>query len=91
MQWQFTVVRVKQAWVTDITYSCPWQGWLYLAVVIELFARNVVGWSMKPPLSCELALDALMMDVSRREPDIEIIVYSDLSCQYDSNVPGQQS
>ncbi len=50
MQRQFTVVRANQVWVTDITYIRTWQGWLYLAVVIDLFARNVVGWSMKPTL-----------------------------------------
>jgi putative transposase len=51
VQRQFTVVRANQVWVTDITYIRTWQGWLYLAVVIDLFARNVVGWSMKPTLS----------------------------------------
>lgn len=51
---------------------------MYLAVVIDLFARNVVGWSMKPTLSRELALDALMMAVWRRKPDGEVIVHSDL-------------
>lgn len=60
-----------------ITYIRTWQGWLYLAVVIDLFARNVVGWSMKPTLSRELALDALMMAVWRRKPDGEVIVHSD--------------
>lgn len=54
---------LNQVWVTDITYIRIWQGWLYLAVVIDLFARNVVGWSMKPTLSRELALDALLMAV----------------------------
>lgn len=50
--------------------------------VIDLFARNVVGWSMKPTLSRELALDALMMAVWRRKPDSEVIVYSDQGSQY---------
>lgn len=77
MQRQFTVIRAKQVWVTDITYIRTWQDWLYLAVVIDLFARNVVGWSMKPTLSRELALDALMMAVWRRKPDGEVIVHSD--------------
>lgn len=63
VQRQFTVVRANQAWITDITYIRNWQGWLYLAVIIDLFARNVVGWSMKPTLSRELALDALMLAV----------------------------
>lgn len=51
VQRQFIVVRASQVWVTDITYIRTWQGWLYLVVVIDLFARNVVGWSMKPTLS----------------------------------------
>ncbi|HIE9854545.1 IS3 family transposase [Klebsiella variicola] len=86
VQRQFTVVRANQVWVTDITYIRTWQGWLYLAVVIDLFARNVVGWSMKPTLSRELALDALMMAVWRRKPDGEVIVHSDQGSQYGSDV-----
>lgn len=85
VQRQFTVVRANQVCVTDITYIRTWQGWLYLAVVIDLFARNVVGWSMKPTLSRELALDALMMAVWRRKPDSEVIVHSDQGNQYGSD------
>ncbi|MFH3013319.1 IS3 family transposase [Serratia marcescens] len=85
VQRQFTVVRANQVWVTDITYIRTWQGWLYLAVVIDLFARNVVGWSMKPTLSRELALDALMMAVWRRTPDSGVIVHSDQGSQYGSD------
>ncbi|AKL12306.1 integrase [Phytobacter ursingii] len=77
MQRQFTATLANQVWVTDITYICTWQGWLYLAVVIDLFARNVVGWSMKPTLSRELALDALMMAVWQRKPYGEGIEHSD--------------
>ncbi|WP_411178928.1 IS3 family transposase [Klebsiella variicola] len=86
VQRQFTVVRANQVWVTDITYIRTWQGWLYLAVVIDLFARNVVGWSMKPTLSRELALDALMRwRVWRRKPDGEVVVHSDQGSQYGSD------
>ncbi|ELE9247868.1 IS3 family transposase [Enterobacter kobei] len=85
VQRQFTVVRANQVWVTDITYIRTRQGWLYLAVVIDLFARNVVGWSMKPALSRELALDALMMAVWRRKPDGEVIIHSDQGSQYGSD------
>ncbi|HHA1181279.1 TPA: IS3 family transposase [Enterobacter asburiae] len=85
VQRQFTIVRANQVWVTDITYIRTWQGWLYLAVVIDLFARNVVGWSMKPTLSRELALDTLMMAVWRRKPDGEVIVHSDQGSQYGSD------
>ncbi|MEX3137549.1 IS3 family transposase [Serratia ureilytica] len=84
LQRQFTVVRANQVWVTDITYIRTRQGWLYLAVVIDLFARNVVGWSMKHTISRELALDALMMTVWRRKPDGEVIVHSDQGSQYGS-------
>lgn len=69
VQRQFTVVRGNQVWVTDITYIRTLHGWLYLTVVIDLFARNVVGWSMKPTLSRELALDELLMAVWRRKLD----------------------
>lgn len=58
---------------------------MYLAVVIDLFARNVVGWSMKPTLSRELALDGLMMAVWRRKPDGEVVVHSDQGSQYGSD------
>lgn len=85
VQRQFTVVQANRVWVTDIINIRTWQGWLYLAVVIDLFARNVVGWSMKPTLSHELALDALMMAVWRRKPDGEVIVHSDQGSQYGSD------
>lgn len=77
VQREFTVVKPNQVWVTDITYIRTWHGWLYLAVVIDLFARNVVCWSMKPSLSRELALDALLMAVWRRRPEETVIVHSD--------------
>ncbi len=67
VQRQFAVVKPNQVWVTDITYIRTWQGWLYLAVVFNLFARNVVEWSMKPTQSQELALDTLMMAVWRHK------------------------
>ena len=54
--------------VTDITYIRTWQGWLYLAVVMDLHARKIVGWSMKPTLARELVLDALLMALWRRKP-----------------------
>jgi len=63
--------------VTDITYIRTWQGWLYLAVVLDLHSGAVVGWSMKPTIAKELVLDALMMAVWRRKPNQEVIVQSD--------------
>jgi putative transposase len=57
--------NLTKAWVTYITYIRTWQGWLYLAVVLDLYARKVVGWSMKPTLAKELVLDALLMALVR--------------------------
>lgn len=59
----FTVPQPDLAWVTDITYIRTYQGWLYLAVVIDLYSRSVVGWSMKPTMATEIVLDALTMAV----------------------------
>ena len=85
LQRQFTVAQPNQVWVSDITYIRTWQGWLYLAVVIDLFARKVVGWSMKPTLAKELVLDALLMAVWRRRPRDSVIVHSDQGTQYGSD------
>ena len=85
LQRQFTVDAPNTVWVTDITYIRTWQGWLYLAVVVDLFARKVVGWSMKPSLSRELAMDALLMAVWRRKPATSVIVHSDQGSQYGSD------
>jgi putative transposase len=51
LQRQFTVTQRNKAWVTDITYIRTWQGWLYLAVVMDLFSRKIVGWSAGPPFT----------------------------------------
>ena len=81
----FTVEAFNQAWVTDITCIRTWQCWLCLAVVVDLYACHVVGWSMKPSLSRELALDALLMGVRRRKPKNLVIVHSDQGSQYGSD------
>lgn len=82
---EFTVEGPDQAWVTDITYIRTWQGWLYLAVVVDLYARKVVGWSMKPTLAREIVLDALLMAVWRRKPKQRVLVHSDQGTQYGSD------
>lgn len=81
----FTVDQADKAWVTDITYIRTWQGWLYLAVVIDLYSRKVIGWSMKPTMTRELALDALLMAVWRRKPKDRVLVHSDQGSQYGSD------
>jgi putative transposase len=83
LQRQFTVEEPNRAWVTDITYIRTWEGWLYLAVVVDLYSRKVVGWSMKPTLAKELVLDTLLMAVWRRRPLQAVIVHSDQGSQYD--------
>src|SRR5690606_33183280 len=85
LQREFTVDARDKAWVTDITYIRTWQGWLYLAVVVDLYARKVVGWSMKPTLARDIVLDALMMAVVRRKPTQSVIVHSDQGTQYGSD------
>lgn len=85
LQRRFHVDQPDQAWVTDITYLRTCQGWLYLAVVIDLHSRKVIGWSMKPTLARELAIDALLMAVMRRRPKQPVIVHSDQGSQYGSD------
>lgn len=71
--------------MTDITYIRTWQGWLYLAVVVDLYARKIVGWSMKPTLAREIVLDALFMAVLRRNPQQRVLVHSDQGTQFGSD------
>ncbi len=85
LQRQFTVERPDVAWVTDITYIRTWQGWLYLAVVMDLHSRMIIGWSMQPTLVRDLVLDALLMAVWRRKPRRSVIMHSDQGSQYGSD------
>ncbi|KMJ47468.1 transposase, partial [Vogesella sp. EB] len=66
LQRQFTVDAPNKAWVTDITYIRTHEGWLYLAVVLDLFSRQVIGWSMQSRIDREQVLNALLMAVWRR-------------------------
>jgi putative transposase len=84
LQRQFTVTRRHKAWVTDITYIRTWQGWLYLAVVMDLFSRRIVGWSTGPPIHRELVLDAVLIAVRRRRPR-GAVIHSDQGTQYGSD------
>jgi putative transposase len=83
LQRQFTVTRSKKAWVTDITYIRTWQGWLYLAVVMDLFSR-LTGWSAGPTIHRELVLNAVLMAVRRRRPR-GMLIHSDQGTQYGSD------
>jgi putative transposase len=82
----FTVASPNQAWVGDFTYIATEEGWLFLAVVIDLFSRRVVGWSMRPDMQRDLVIDALEMAWYQRRPGEKagLIFHSDRGSQYAS-------
>lgn len=80
----FAATAPDQTWVTDITYIRTHEGWTYLAVVIDLFSRRVVGWSMQSRMTTDLALQALLMAVWRRKPKNTVMVHSDQGSQFTS-------
>ena len=80
----FNIPVPDQVWVTDITYIRTYQGWSYLAVVIDLFSRRVVGWSMQSRMTTDLVLQALMMAVWRRKPQYKVTIHSDQGSQFTS-------
>ena len=75
----------NRAWVSDITYIRTWQGWLYLAVILDLYSRRVVGWAMEDHMRTELVLKALDMAVSQRRPESGVLFHSDRGSQYASD------
>ena len=85
LQRQFTMTQPNKAWVTDITYIRTWQGWLYLAVVLDLFSRKIVGWSARSTIHRELVLDAVLMAVRRRRRPRGTVIHSDQGTQYGSD------
>ena len=81
---QFDPAAANEAWVADITYIPTREGWLFLAVVEDLYSRKVVGWSMAATMESRLVVDALEMAVKRRLPDEGLIAHSDRGSQYAS-------
>jgi putative transposase len=79
-----TVQRPNKAWVTDSTYVRTWEGWLYLAVVIDVYSRRIVGWATKPTMVRELVLDAILMAVRRRKPK-KALIHADQGSQFGSD------
>ncbi len=73
----FTPAAPNQAWSADITYIWTDEGWLYLAVVLDLFNREIVGWSIKPRMTADIVIDALTMARFRRKPAPGLIHHSD--------------
>ena len=78
----FTAQRPNQVWVADITYIGTDEGWLYLAVVLDLFSRKVVGWSMSERMTATLVCDAMRMALFRRKRPRGVIMHTDRGSQY---------
>jgi len=82
----FTATRPNEKWVTDITYLPTRAGWVYVAVVLDLFSRKVVGWSIRDSLATPLVADALRQAIESRRPvGSELLHHSDRGCQYTSD------
>lgn len=81
---QFEPAAVNLAWVADITYIRTRSGWLYLAVVLDLYSRKVVGWAMAPTMPASLVCTALQIAIAQRQPAPGLIVHSDRGSQYAS-------
>jgi putative transposase len=77
-----TIPRPNQVWSSDITYIATREGWLYLAIVLDLRSRRVVGWAMRHTLEWELARDALAMALGHRHPAEGLVHHSDRGVQY---------
>ncbi len=82
---RFAVTRPNAAWVTDITYIWTLEGWLYLAVILDLFSRRIVGWSMSERIDRQLVVDCLQMALAHRQPSDGLIHHSDRGSQYASH------
>jgi transposase InsO family protein len=78
----FEAGRPDEKWVADITYIATQEGWLYLAVVLDLYTRRVVGWAMSDRMTSDLTIQALEMALLQRQPDAGLIHHSDQGCQY---------
>lgn len=89
LEQSFGVMEPDHVWVTDITYIKTREGWMYLAVVIDLYSRRVIGYSMQERMHMDLVLSALLMAVWRRKPMDRVIVHSDQGSQYTSHEWGE--
>ena len=85
LEQDFTAEGPNERWASDITYIATHQGWLYLAVVLDLYSRRIVGWSMGRWISRQLAIDALNMAIGQRCPEGELLHHSDRGSQYTSD------
>jgi putative transposase len=82
LQRHFTSPRPNERWVSDITLIRSREGWVYLAVILDLYSRAVIGWSMQPRMSATLVTDALKMALMRRKVQSPLLLHSDQGSQY---------
>jgi putative transposase len=80
----FSAQRPNQKWVSDLTYIPTGEGWLYLAAILDLFSRQIVGWAMEEQMTSELVLQALRMALKQRKPSADLLHHSDQGSQYAS-------
>lgn len=90
LQQKFTVLEANRVWLADITYIPTGEGWLYLAAVLDLATRKVVGWAMRDHMRTELTLGALIMAAQRQRPGPGLIHHSDRGSQYAAEAYAQQ-
>src|SRR6187397_1928227 len=86
---RFVAPGPDRLWVADITYVPTWDGFLYLAIVLDVWSRRIVGWMMDTHLRTELVLDALDLALAQRRPD-SVVHHSDRGCQYTSYAFGKR-
>jgi transposase InsO family protein len=86
LQQNFSAEKPNEKWVGDITYIETAEGWLYLAMVLDLYSRKIVGWAFADSLATPIVSDALAMAVKQRQPTGALIFHSDRGCQYASTV-----
>jgi putative transposase len=82
LEQNFVAAKPDQIWLADITYIPTGEGWLYLAVILDLFTRKLVGWAMREHMRAELTIAALTMAIQRRRPGPGLIHHSDRGSQY---------
>jgi len=85
----FSASRPDETWVADITYVPTHEGWLFLAAVMDLYSRKIVGWSMREDLEAPLVVDAISMAIARRKPEPGLVHHSDRGSQYTSIALGR--
>ena len=82
---RFRTEKPNLVWVSDITYIKTMEGWLYLAVIMDLYSRKIVGWSVARNMAVKMVKEALLMAIGRRQPDPGLIHHSDRGIQYACN------